>query len=316
MMKAMTYNYPEEIPVAVWATPAIWMEQGNEMVRLAREYPEFFAAADIPDLNRLSDYMPPSYRLGETVDEWGCVWSNVHEGMEALVTGHPVPNREDIMSLQIPDRDSGNVPHGFMYMRLLDLRGFMEVMIDFAEECEELQVLIDKVLTYNCRQIAVKLKKSADADYLVFGDDLGMQRGMAIGADKWRKYLKPCYQKMYRIVHEAGKKVYMHSDGDIVEIIPDLAECGVDMINPQFRANGLQNLVRVCKGKIPVHLDLDRQLFPFATPAELDEHVRECVEAFYLPAGGFAIYIELTCGIPLDNAAALLEAARKYRHWR
>jgi len=312
LVKAMTYGYPDEIPVSAWILPAAWKHYGEEMVRLAREYPEFIP--DIPDINNLDAIMPMSYRYGSYTDEWGCVWSNIDEGMESIVTGHPVPRREDIISLRIPEGRDGRIPHGFMYMRLLDLRGFEEAMIDFAEECDELQILIDKVLEYNCRQINVRLP--GEGDVMTFGDDLGMQNGLAIGPEKWRKYLKPCYKKMFSMVREAGKFVYMHSDGMIYEIIPDLRECGATMINPQYRANGLDNLVRVCKGKIPINLDLDRQLFPFATPSELDDHVRECVEALYLPQGGLGLYIELSYDVPLQNAAALFDAARKYRRYR
>ena len=117
------------------------------------------------------------------------------------------------------------------------------------------------------------------------------------------------------MVRGAGKLVYMHSDGMIYEIMPDLQECGANIINPQYGANGLENLVRVCKGKIPVNLDLDRQLFPFATPSALDDHVRECVEALYLPEGGLGLSIELNYEVPLRNVAALLDAARKYRKY-
>ena len=88
------------------------------------------------------------------------------------------------------------------------------------------------------------------------------------------------------------------------------------MINPQYRANGLDNLVRVCKGKIPINLDLDRQLFPFATPSQLDDHVRECVEALYLPQGGLGINLELNYEVPLNNMAALLDAVRKYKTYK
>jgi len=198
-----------------------------------------------------------------------------------------------------------------MYLRLLDLRGFEEAMIDFAEECDELQILVDKVLEYNCRQIEVALPGSGEIMY--FGDDLGMQHGLAIGSEKWRKYLKPCYKKLFSMVRGAGKYVYMHTDGMIYEIMPDLAECGVNMINPQYRANGLDKLVRVCKGRIPINLDLDRQLFPFATPSQLDDHVRECVEALYLPSGGLGLHFEFNFEVPLQNADALLNAARKYK---
>jgi len=313
LLKAMTYDYPDEIPVFSWMLPAMWKHYGEELVRFAKDYPDF--VHHIPDLNNLEAIMPPSYRLGNFVDEWGCVWSNVDEGMEAIVTGHPVPTREDILTLKIPENRDGRLPHGFMYLRLLDLRGFEETMMDFAEECDELQILIDKVLEYNCRQIEYALPRVTEP-HMSFGDDLGMQIGLAIGAEKWRKYMKPCFKKMYDMVHNAGKLVYMHTDGMIYEIIPDLIECGVNMLNPQFRANGLDNLVRTCKGKVAINLDLDRQLFPFATPSQLDDHVRECIAALYLPEGGLAINIELNYDVPLQNAAALFDAARKYKTYK
>lgn len=312
LIKAMTYNYPDEIPIFAGALPAMWMHHGEEMVRIAKEYPEFFPV--IPDLNNINDYIPASYNYGNYTDEWGCVWSNIEDGMESIVTGHPVKNREDILSLQIPSNRSGRLPHGFMYLRLLDLRGFEEAMIDFAEECDELQILIDKVLEYNCYQIEAVLPSIGECIFL--GDDLGMQNGLAIGAEKWRRYLKPCYKKMYSMIRDAGKYVYMHTDGMIYEIMPDLVECGVNMINPQFRANGLDNLVRVCKGKIPIMLDLDRQMFPFATPSEIDNHVRECVEALYLPQGGLGLNVELNFEVPLQNDVAVLEALRKYKTYK
>ena len=313
LLKAMTYDYPEELPVSVGSLPAMWKHYGGEMARFAREYAEFFPA--IPDLNKLDEYTPEKYRCGEHTDEWGCVWSNIEEGMDSIVTRHPVPKREDVYTMAAPDSYEGNINHGFMYLRLLDLRGFEEIMRDFADECEELRVLIDKVLAYNCGHIKAKLPETT-GEIMHFGDDLGMQNGLAIGPERWRKYLKPCYKKMYAIPKAYGKYVYMHSDGMIYEIIPDLKDCGVDMVNPQIRANGLYNLVRVCKGNIAVNLDLDRQLFPFATPSELDDHVRECVEALYMPEGGLGLSIELNYEVPLVNAAALLDAARKYRRYR
>jgi len=312
LMQAMLYEHPEKIPVSVGALPAAWMKYGEELVRIAKEYPDLIT--HIPDLNKILETMPGSYHYGKFTDEWGCEWSNEDEGMESIVTKHPIPNREDILSLQIPPNRDGRLPHGFMFLRLLDLRGFEESMYDFAEECDELQMLIDKVLEYNCYQIEAVLPKIGEMAF--FGDDLGMQNGLAIGAEKWRKYLKPCYKKMYDMVHKSGKYVYMHTDGMIHEIMPDLQECGVNMINPQFRANGIDNLVRVCKGKIPINLDLDRQLFPFATPSQIDSHVRECVEALYLPEGGLGLNVELNYEIPLNNIVAILDAVRKYREYR
>jgi len=312
LIQAMTWSHPAEIPMSVGALPAMWLHYGDEMTRFARAYPEFLPQRTPESIRK---ELAGRYKLGQWTDEWGCVWNNAREGMDALVTGHPVPRREDILSLQIPPNRDGSLPHGLMYLRLLDLRGFEEAMLDFAEECGELQILIDKVLEYNCIQIECALPKAGEVMY--FGDDLGMQSGLAIGAAKWRKYMKPCFAKMYGMVRRAGKLVYMHTDGCIWEIMPDLQECGVHMINPQIRANGLDNLVRVCRvvGKIPINLDLDRQLYPFATPSQLKDHVRECVEALWLPQGGLGLSVELNYDVPLENAAAILDTLREVKHY-
>ena len=201
-----------------------------------------------------------------------------------------------------------------MYLRLLDLRGFDEAMFDFAEEPPELQMLVDKVAEYNRLQVLEALKTAGRVMY--FGDDLGMQNSLAIGPEKWRKYLKPAFQKIYAPVRDAGKLVYMHTDGMMHEIIPDLFECGVNMVNPQIRANGLDNLVRVCKGRYPMNLDLDRQLFPFVTPEQCRAHVRESIETMFLPEGGLGIVIEIGPDVPPANIRALLQTAEEYRHFR
>ena len=84
---------------------------------------------------------------------------------------------------------------------------------------------------------------------MYFGDDLGMQASLPMSPEKWRQYLKPCFAQIYKPVRDAGHYVYMHTDGHIVEIIPDLIDCGVNVLNPQVGANGLENLARACKGK-------------------------------------------------------------------
>jgi hypothetical protein len=154
--------------------------------------------------------------------------------------------------------------------------------------------------------------RNAQGEITVFGDDLGMQSGLAIGAERWRKYLKPCYRAIYAPFKQAGHYVYMHTDGWILDIIPDLVECGAVIINPQVRANGIDNLARVCRGKCCLDLDLDRQLFPFCTPAECDRHVKEAVDKLATPEGGLWLKAEIGPDVPLANAEAIFTAMEKY----
>ena len=118
LAKTMTYDYPETLPISVGMLPAAWMKYGAELQRVIDEYPQFFGGVEV-DLNEIG--MPPSYRSGSFTDEWGCVWENIEEGMESIVKGHPVKDERDIFDLSIPSDRGGRIPHGFMYLRLLDI---------------------------------------------------------------------------------------------------------------------------------------------------------------------------------------------------
>ncbi len=308
--KARRFERPEFIPVGVSLLPATWMKYREALGELVARHPIIFGEQKG---ERDFDAVDGNYVQGSHTDEWGCVWENIAHGMAAIVKHHPVPTRADVRTLKPPAEITGQFKHGFMYLRLQDLRGFEELMLDFAEEPPELQRLIGIVLEHNMGNLEKMLDGKQAPGLLHFGDDLGMQTSLPMSPAKWRTYLKPCYARMYGRCHEAGFDVYMHSDGHIWEIIPDLVECGVNVINPQVRANGLDNLARVCKGKVCVNLDLDRQLFPFATPETLDAHVREAVETLGLPAGGLWLSAECAPDVPLANIEAICCALEKYR---
>jgi len=126
---------------------------------------------------------------------------------------HPVPTREAVRKLKAPAEIKPELRHGFMYLRLGDLRGFEEVMLDFAEDAPELQMLIDTVLEHNVQRLELMCQKWPKEELYWFGDDLGMQTSLAMGAPKWRKYLKPCFMKIFQRWRADGRMVFFHTDG-------------------------------------------------------------------------------------------------------
>lgn len=308
--KAMNYQHPEYIPIGVGLLPATWQGYRESLEEIVLRHPIIFG--DYKKGTRNFDEMGGLYVEGEHVDAWGCGWENIRAGCDAMCVKHPVPRREMIRDLRPPAAGAG-LPHGFMYMRLFYLRGFEECMMDFAEEPPELQKMIDIVLEYNMGEIRRMLQDPPPMAH--FGDDLGMQTSLPISPEKWRKYLKPCFAKMYGLCHDAGTTVYMHTDGHIIPIIQDLIDAGVNVVNPQIRANGLDRLVDVCKGKVCVNLDLDRQLFPFCKPEEIDGHVREAVEKLGSPEGGLWLSAECGPDVPLATIEAICQALEKYRSY-
>ena len=306
--KAMLFAHPDAIPVGVYFLPAAWMKYREALTEITLRHPSLFGPKRDGEIDY--DAVGGTYASGAHQDPWGYVWTNIMAGCDAFVTGHPIPERAMVNSYTPPPPGAG-VPHGFMFLRLTYLRGYEEMMVDFGEEPPELQRLIDLVLDYNLGEIANDLAKKPRM--MGFGDDLGTQTALPISPACWRKYLKPCFAKMYGLCHDAGAWVYMHTDGHILPIIPDLVECGVNVINPQIRANGLAGLVATCKGKVCLNLDLDRQMFPFGTPADIDAHVREVVAALGSPEGGLWLTAECGPDVPLANIEAICQAVERYR---
>ncbi|NIR51481.1 hypothetical protein GWO43_23160 [candidate division KSB1 bacterium] len=306
--KAIRFDYPEWIPISVRIMPATWAKYREALEEIVLQHPVIFG--DYEKGNIDFDGFEGTYREGEHTDAWGCVWKNVSPGLEGVVVKCPLTRREDVHTFQPPNEHTG-LPHGFMFMRLYYLRGFEELMIDFAEEPPELQILIDKVLGYNLNELDLLLEENPAL--IVLGDDLGNQDSLPIHPQKWIKYLKPCYARLFAKCHQKGSLVYLHSDGHILEIIPALIECGVDVLNPQVGANGIDNLARIAKGKIAIDLDLDRQHFPFWTLSQIEEHIHEAVEKLSLPQGGLLLIAEVAPDVPLKSIAAICEYLEKYK---
>ena len=303
--KAVEFAGPGHIPSKVKLMPGTWRRYREELERLVlrhrRLWPEFVEGS--------VDFDSTPYQEGNYTDEWGCGWTNITDGLNGLVVGHPLADWKDFESYvpPVPDRD---IAHGFMLLRLCDLRGFENLMLDFADEPPQLQKLIDMVLDYN---VAVVKNLLADEPWLIgLGEDLGMQDRLLLSPAYWEKYILPCYAKIVGLARQRGVHVYLHCDGHILEIADDLIECGVTIINPQIRANTLGGIEKAFKGRICIDLDLDRQLFPFCGPKEIEEHIAEAVMRLGSKEGGLMLIAEMEPDVPIENIEAVCAAMEKY----
>lgn len=330
-LKVINFDYPEWIPVVISIMPATWLKYGSELEKIVLSYNELFPDYNEGDYKKI--HLSRKLKKGKWKDAWGVTWENIEEGLSSIPEDDyaPLKNWDDLQSFIFPDSMKyemegniidwemrkkrienikkqgglvrGSLYHGAMYMRLYYMRGFMNFMIDVATKDPHLDELITKVLDSNMAVINKYIEMGAEM--FVFADDLGIQKSLPISPQDWRHYLKPCFAKMYGACREKGVYTYQHTDGYILDIIPDLIECGLNVLNPQFRANTLKGIEKYCKGKIAIDLDLDRQLFPFATPQELQMHITQAVETLALPEGGLMLKAEIEPDVPLKNVDAI-----------
>ena len=329
-LRTVYFDHPEWVPCNVGLMPATWIKYRQDLEELVLAHPRLFPGYRRGD--RSYDELGNTlYEPGQHTDCWGTVWENIEAGLDSISVVHPLadwaafdnymppdpmkddlwgPRDWDAVSQQLAEArrrgelaSGGSLPHGFMYMRLFYLRGFGNLMLDIAAEDPRLLRLIRMVEDYNCAVIERYVALGVES--MGFGDDLGLQKSLPIHPQTWRKLIKPSYERMFRPCREADILIRQHSDGHILEIIPDLIDVGVKLLNPQIRANGLEGLQEMAKGKVALHQDLDRQLFPFAAPSEIEDHIGEVFEGLYLPEGGLMLYAECEPDVPLENIEAI-----------
>jgi len=184
-------------------------------------------------------------------------------------------------------------------------------MMDMAEGSPEFDKLIKIVENYWFEVVDRWVKLGVDM--IGFGDDLGLQSALPISPTAWRRHIKPSYQRIFSHCRNNGVHVALHSDGYVVDIIPDLIECGVTRLNVQDLVNGLDNLDQLVKGKIYLHLDIDRQnIMVFGTPEEIDRHIFNCVKTLGSPNGGLSFIWYAFPPTPPENIEAAIQAMDKY----
>ena len=194
------------------------------------------------------------------------------------------------------------------------LRGMDNLFGDLIEENGIATWLLDWFAECSARK--ARLVAAAGVDVICLGDDVGTQRGMMMSVDFWREHLKPRLKKVIDAVRAAETQhvwVRYHSDGDIRLIIDDLAEIGVDILNPiQPECMPVDEVIAQHKHHLAFWGIIGTQTtMPFGTPDDVRAAVAQCERN---AREGAAIIVApthvLEPDVPWENIRALVEAVR------
>lgn len=318
-----------EVFCNVWIYYPVWKKYEDKMEEIKKQFPGI----------NIVLHKQEEWKAGTTKkDKWGCLWFYAIDYLEGQVIEHPLENQENFKDYRAPDPGEytdwkkfeeeikitrekgelaeGGVEHGFLFLKLTYLRGFENLMIDIAERNPLLYHLIEIITDY--WMDVVKRYINTGVDLIYFGDDLGLQKSLPISPSAWREFIKPSYKKIFSYCRENNVAVYLHTDGYILDIIPDLIECGVSVLNPQDLVNGIDNLERIAKGKVALDLDIDRQrLTVYGKTEEIDTHIFNCIKKLGSPEGGLSLVWGVYPGTPVENIEAVIAAMEKYRlYWK
>jgi len=312
VIRAIEFDGPDRIPTYHYFYPEVLLRHGEWVEKMTRKFASDFGFG----------YLNTKYewilgRKRRYIDEWGCTWFKKKRGLEGQVKGHPLSEWERLGTYRFPillDLKEGYVlgSGGNLFERMQWLRGYRNLMVDLISERREMFVLRDKIVEYNIDLIDRSLESGVDG--MIFSDDWGTQSRLMINPALWRKIFKPAYYRMFKDVHKGGAHVFFHSDGYIMDIIPDLIEIGVDVLTEiQLEVNGIDELGQRFGGKVCFEGGLDEQrILPWENTEKVMEHTKDAIKTLGCYDGGHIAGAAIGPDVPISNAEAVYEVIKKY----
>ena len=231
--------------------------------------------------------------------------ANPHLEETAKKMLHDYPDSFALLELGMDSRVGGLWESCWM------MRGFENAMMDCVAEVDFFEELLDRLMDLFLAQ--VDLCKNIPADGFFLFDDWGDQRGVMIGPERWRKFFKPRYARIYEEIHAQGKYIISHCCGSPADLMPDIIEIGLDVlesVQPEAKGMNPYNLKKKWGEKISFWGGLGSQsTIPWGTPAEIHAEVRKLRREMgkgggYVLAPAKALQPETT----IENAIAVLDA--------
>ncbi len=324
---------PDRLPMDYWATD----EATNKVMKHlgCRTSWEMFDALHIDALVTVEpEYVGPA--LPSDGDEFGRRFANADYGtgvyeecvefplaryadLAAIEKNYTWPTADwyDFSGLaqqiegleRYPVKGGGSEP----FLIYCQLRGLEQAFVDLVADPEMVCACLDKLfdLAYEqTRRIFEALPGRVDISYVA--EDFGAQEALLMSPKTIREIFVPRMRRMIELVHEAGARVFFHSDGAVRPILPDMIEAGIDVLNPiQWRCAGMERegLKNDFGGQVVFHGGVDNQeTLAFGTVDDVRREVEENV-AILGKGGG---YILAPCHniqaiTPPENVVALYE---------
>ena len=207
-----------------------------------------------------------------------------------------------------------------LYEICSSLRGTDALFMDMILNPAYVEALAERVLEEHLLPYYTLLLQAVGpwVQMVVISDDLGSQENLLFSPRIFRELFKPRLRRLVeRIKSMVEGRVYIHSDGAILEIIPDLIEIGLDGLNPvQYTARGMEAERLKCEFGRELGFfggGIDNQILSFGSIQDVRRDVRRQIKGL-APGGGYllATIHNIPPEVPPENILAFFEAGLEF----
>ncbi len=194
-----------------------------------------------------------------------------------------------------------------------DIRGTMGIEY-FSYLCADTPGLVSEYLELRTEQEEAIIHAIADPEIspwaLTYGD-IAMKAKLLHSPEWLRREFFPRLKRLNDAYHEHGIRCLFHSDGYLMEIMPDLIETGIDGINPMETVAGMDvgEIYRLYGDRIFLTGGIDMsQLLSNGNPDQVREVCRKAISE--APTGYFmGSTTEIDNSSRLENVLAMVEVS-------
>jgi len=155
--------------------------------------------------------------------------------------------------------------------------------------------------------------------YHLLDHDMADSRGLLTGLKPLERSWLPCFERCIQPAVNADFTLLWHCDGNLMELIPPLLECGVNGFQGFQYEDGM-DYISICKMKtkdgrslvIEAGVSVTREL-PYGSPADINNQIKFLVENG--PKTGLTLQLSSSCtpGTPWVNIKKCIEALKHYK---
>jgi uroporphyrinogen decarboxylase len=171
---------------------------------------------------------------------------------------------------------------GHMYESAWQIRGYEQFLMDMIEHPTWAECLLERIMQQNL--IRARVYADAGVDLIMTGDDVANQKSSMFAIDVWKRMILSRWQKVWAEIKRVNPavKIWYHSDGNIMDLLGDIVDGGVDILNPlQPECLDIDRVYRDF-GKI---ISFDgcigtQSTMPFGSPGDVQSRVNEVIEKY------------------------------------
>lgn len=194
---------------------------------------------------------------------------------------------------------------------MIDAFGW-DMLLAAAADRQRLERVIEGFFQQTLHHVKAWAKTSIEV--FIQHDDMVWTSGAFMRPAFYRSVIFPRYQKLWQVLHDAGKIVLFCSDGDFTQFIDDIAGAGAD----GFIFEPLTDLDRVIskygKSKVIMSSKLDCRTLTFGTRPQIQAEIDATLKvAKDCPGFVFAVGNHMPNNIPVDNALFYFDYLSQ--HW-